>query len=187
MRTAKDNISEKLKNLITTKKNEHAQSLAAFKSEKAKARAKIEELQAAQNDAATPEDYKKNAEQIHEQENYISFLDKRAQVVNSTPVISREEYEEIKADLEAENKRVLDASAGAILKAFDDLTALLDEYTKTANDMQSVLELAEKAHFNRTLGGHLWHELREKRPDVNGVYSKMLLTYFNHRANELRK
>ena len=185
--TTKESIAAMLADKIASKKQSRAKNLAEYTREKAEAKRKIEALQAEQDNADTPGAYKMNAEQIHEQEDYIKFLDKRAQVVNSTPVISREEYEEIKADLEAENKRVLDASAGAILKAFDDLTALLDEYTKTANDMQSVLELAEKSHFNRTLGGHLWHELREKRPDVNGVYSKMLLTYFNHRANELRK
>ena len=187
MRTAKDNIAQMLKEKIENKKQERAQNLSEYEREKEAAKEKITMLINEQSDAETPERYKEISEQIHEQEDYISFLEWRTKKANETPLLSLEEFEETKAQLNAENEKTLDACADNILKKFDELTAMLDEYTQTANDLQDVLELAELAHFKRKLGGHFWHALREKRPNPYGVYSKMLLAYLNHRANELRR
>ena len=185
MRTAKDNISERLTEEINIRRAERAQILAECKSEKAKATALIEALKAAQEDAESPEVYKKNAEQIHEQEAYVNYLTTKANTTQAKPIITKEEYNEIEKELEAENKRLVDANAAQILKKFDELTALLDDYSKSANDLQIVLNEAQEAAFSRKLGGHFWHELRERRPDPYGAYNKMLMTYFNHRAGEL--
>lgn len=187
MRTAKQNISEKLNDRIEEMKQERAQNLAEFTREKETARAKIADLEIAKSNAETPAQYREVVAQIHEQEEYLNFLNERERAANETPLLSLAEFNAIKAEIVAENQKILDASAGDILKKFDELTALMNEYTRAANDLQKVLDRAEMAHFRRKLGGHLWHELRILRPDKYGIYNKMLLTYLNHRANELNR
>ena len=186
MKTTKETISAQLNAQLDAKKAERAQILAECKREKATAAAKIEAIKAAQAEAESPEAYKKDAAQIHELESYINYLDTRAKTTNAKPLITKEEYNTISGALEAENKKLVDANAAQIFKKLDELKGLLDEYSESANDLQVILNKAQKAHFGRNLGGHLWHALKEGRADPYGVYSNMLLTYFNHRAGELK-
>jgi len=177
--TTKESIAEKLAAKIETKKQARAKSLAEFTNEKANAKRKIEALQAEQDNADTPGAYKMNAEQIHEQEDYIKFLDKRAQVERTTPLISKEEYKEIENELAGENERLLDAYAPEILKKFNELMQLMSAYTSDADKLQDVLIIAQKAHFNRTLGGHFFHELKTKTPDELGFFKTFCQGFFD--------
>ena len=186
--TTKESIAEKLAAKIETKKQARAKSLAEFTSEKANAKRKIEALQAEQDNADTPGAYKMNAEQIHEQEDYIKFLDKRAQVERTTPLISKEEYKEIENELAGENERLLDAYAPEILKKFNELMQLMSAYTSDADELQDVLNTAQKAHFGHTLGGHFFHTLKTKTPDELGFFKTLCQGFFdrNNMINEVK-
>ena len=178
----KENIAATLAEKIETKKQARAKSLAEFTREKASAKRKIEALTAEQENADTPGAYKMNAEQIHEQEDYIKFLEKRAQVERTTPLISIEEYKEIERELAGENKKLLDAYAPEILKKFNELMQLMSAYTTEADKLQAVLNTAQHAHFNRELGGHLWHELKKTTPDEFGFFNEFCQGFFNRRG-----
>ena len=168
--TTKESIGASLAAKIEDKKQARAKALAEFKSEKAAAEKKIEQLQAEQENATTPGAYKKNVEQIQEQENYIKFLEKRAQIERTTPLISAEEYKEIESAINAENERVLNECAPVIVEKFNELMQLMNEYTANADSLQEVLNEAQQAHHNRKLGGHLWHSLKSRYNDPFGFF-----------------
>ena len=163
--TTKENISAKLAAKIEEKKQARAKTLKECASEKAAAEKKIEQLQAEQENAENPGAYKKCGEQIHEQENYIKFLDKRAQTERNTPLLSAEEFKEIESAINAENERVLNECAPVIVEKFNELMQLMNEYTANADSLQEVLNQAQAAHYNRKLGGHLWHSLKSRYND----------------------
>lgn len=177
--TKKENIAEMLGAKLTERKQERAKLMKECETEKAAANAKIEALKIEHDNAETPGAYKATNEQMQEQKNYIAFLDKRCYEATSTPLITREEYNEIARALNEENTRVLDASAAQILKKYDELISLMEEYATTADEMQAVLNQAQKAHFKRTLGGHMWHALEDKRADNNSFFGKFCRTYFD--------
>ena len=180
--TTKENIAAMLADKIASKKQSRAKNLAEYTREKAEAKRKIEALQAEQDNADTPGAYKMNAEQIHEQEDYIRFLEKRAHIERTTPLISKEEYKEIERTINAENERILDECSPAIIKKYNELMELMNEYTAQADSLQDVLNQAQEAHFNRKIGGHLWHNLKKRNMDEFGYFEKFCQGYFDRKT-----
>lgn len=187
MKTAKNNesIAAILAAKIESKTEARKKNLDEYKAEKAGAEKKIEALQAEQENADTPGAYKMNAAQIHEQEEFIKFLDKRAAIEKTTPLISKEEFNEIQKALQEANAQAIKANGAQILAKFNELVELMNEYTAAANEMQNTMNAAEKAHFGRTLGGHLWHELETIHPNKESYFEKFCRDFFNFRIIEL--
>lgn len=173
-------ISEKLTAQIEGKKQERVQILKECETEKEKTSAEIAALKEAQADAENPDRYRDITKQINDKAEYIEYLDRRAKQTMERPVISRDEYGEIDIELSTENRRLTDAAAAQIMKKYDDLMQLMEEYAGQANELQKVLNTAQQAHFRRTAGGHFWHALEDKRPDKNSFFGRFCREYFNH-------
>ena len=177
--STKNSIKERLTAEISAKTAERARILAECKREKATTTAKIDALRAAQAEAENPVEYKKDAAQINELEDYIEYLDYREKSARAKPAIDKEEYKAIEGALAAEHKKVLEASAAQINTKFNELMNLMEEYTSQADELQSVLNTAQTAHFGNTQGGHFWHELKATNPDKFGFFEDFCQVYFN--------
>lgn len=184
MRASKSGIMQSLNEQVTTRTREHAQALQECKRETEKAKQEIEALTIQKDNAKTPADFRSAAAAIKEKEQYITFLEGRSRTIQAEPALNREEYDQISNALAEENARELEQAAPEIYKKYNELVQLLDNYTATANGLQEVLNAAQRAHFKRTLGGHLWHELRENRAN-DKKFEAVLLAYLNTRAKEL--
>lgn len=178
-RTPRADTAAMLAAKLNTRRAERAQILEECKTEKAAAAAKIEALQIEHDSAATPEEYKRTANEMQEQREYKTFLEKRSKEVNASPLITLEEYKEIEKAIKDENSRLIDANAAQILKKYEELLELLETYAGAADELQAVLVDAEKAHFKRALGGHLWHDLEELRADNNSFFGKLCRAFFD--------
>lgn len=184
-------ISEELAAQLESRKEERAQLLAECKAEKAKTGAEIEALKAQQEQAENPALYRDITKQLEEKAEYMEFLEKREQKAKQTttnPLITRDEYGEIDITLSTENRRLTDAAAAQIIKKYDELIQLMEDYAGQANELQKVLNAAQRAHFGRQAGGHFWHALEDKRPDSRSFFGKFCREYFNHysRNNGIR-
>ena len=184
MRATKSGIMQSLNEQVTTRTREHAQALQECKTEKENARQEIEALTIQKENAKTPADFRSASEAIKEKEQYIAFLEGRSRAIQEEPAIKREEYNQISVALAEENARELEQAAPEIYKKYNELVQLLDNYTATADGLQEVLNAAQRAHFKRTLGGHLWHELRGGRAN-DEKFNAVIMAYFNNRAKEL--
>ena len=178
MKNANNSISNNIMEMLTTRKQERAAKIAEYNAEQKEACSKLEVLTQEHENAETPEQFKKTAQQIHEQEEYIEFLSKRKQATNE-PVITYEEYKDIAAKLNAENDKALSKAAPEILKKFNELISLLEAYSATADELQEVLNCAQNAHFNRKLGGHMRNKLTEQSAGGVGYTEEMLRAFFN--------
>lgn len=172
--------SDKLRALLESKRAERSKILAECKAEKVTTEAEIEELKSCQAEAETPDSYKRIASQITEKSNYIVFLEKKEKQTRERPILTGEEYKSIENELNQANAEMTNNAAGQILKKFDELIPLMAEYCREADKLQEVLNLAQVNAFGRKVGGHYWHELKEKRPGDNSFFTAFCMAYFKY-------
>jgi len=181
MKNTPNGISSEINEMLNTRQQQRRAAIAEYNAELKEARNKLEVLTQEHDSAETPEQFKKTAQQIHEQEEYIEFLNKRKQA-NNEPIITYAEYKDIASKLNEENDKALSKAAPEILKKFNELIALLEAYSATANDLQAILDNAQQMHFNRTLGGHMRNKLTEQNAGGIGYIEQMLRAFYKRYA-----
>ena len=184
MKPTKNGIMQSLNEQVENKTRERAQALQECKTETARAKQEIEALTIQKQNAKTPADFRSASEAIKEKEEYLTFLAARSKTISAEPAITRAEYNDIYTALTEENAQALAQAAPEIYKKYNELVQLLDTYTEKADSLQEVLNAAQRAHFNRNLGGHLWHALREGRAN-DEKFNAVIMAYFTNRTKEL--
>lgn len=177
MKNTQNSVSSEINEMLTAREQQRRAAIAEYNAELKTARNKLEVLTQEHENAETPEQFKKTAQQIHEQEEYIEFLSKRKQA-NNEPIITYAEYKDIASKLNEENDKALSKAAPEILKKFNELIALLEAYSATANDLQAILDNAQQMHFKRTLGGHMRNKLTEQNAGGIGYIEQMLRAFY---------
>ena len=141
MNNTQNSVSSEINEMLTAREQQRRAAIAEYNAELKTARNKLEVLTQEHENAETPEQFKKTAQQIHEQEEYIEFLSKRKQA-NNEPIITYAEYKDIASKLNEENDKALSKAAPEILKKFNELIALYLVFPKPTNIASGICEKA---------------------------------------------
>lgn len=180
MKTIKDVIA-RLDELEETNKAEIKECNVELRT----TREALEALREERENVTTPEEYKRITADIREKEDYINFLENKKKAVQ-TPPLSKEEYKEAKAIIDATLAKKAKETAPEILGQLPALIKLMEDYLDSFDELNTTYKKALKLNgSNAYAGANLDRVIIAG--DNDGAFKAFVLMCFKMHDDEVRR
>ena len=176
----KKNIEEILNRLNNAEASRNEKQ-SRLRTEFASAKQKAIDIDEALKTAEDPDEYKKLLREKNENESFLEFLTAR-KPNGFKPAISKNEYRDIIDTCNSEIKTLQEEYAPRVQKEIEKLTSLLDEYSKEAEELESIKSKASLLFNNSNSATYTANDLKDLDIDPLFYFYHICKAYFNHRA-----